>query len=238
MILDPAKTVREVAVALPQARHVFEKTKIDYCCGGDQLLGEACVKAGIDLQMLEQMLEAGPATTVANIDFQELTLAQLIMYILDIHHAYTRDEMERLEDLGEKTVHVHGGNHPELLSIRNLLQQLFVELKGHLFKEEQILFPFVIQLEESRSQNRPAPFTPFGTINNPIHIMRVDHDNAGDILREIRKLSRGYIVPEDACLSYQTFYKELEALEHDLHQHIHLENNILFPKAISLEGSL
>jgi regulator of cell morphogenesis and NO signaling len=124
------------------------------------------------------------------------------------------------------------------LSMRDLMQQLFAELKGHMFKEEQILFPFVIQLQESRSQHRPAPFAPFGTVNNPVRMMMFEHDHAGDILRELRKLSRGYRVPEDACASYRAFYEALEAFEQDLHQHIHLENNILFPKAIALEGNL
>jgi len=238
MFLDPAKTVREVAVSFPQATRVFEKTKIDYCCGGDQLLGDACAKAGIDLHTLAQMLEASvSAAKASSVDFQQLSLANLINYILDKHHVYTRDEMQRLEGLVEKVVHAHAANHPELLSMRDLLQQLFAELRGHMFKEEQILFPFVVQLEQSRLQNRPAPFAPFGTVSNPIRMMLVEHDNAGDLLRELRKLSRGYRVPEDACASYRTLYKALEAFEQDLHQHIHLENNILFPKAISLEGN-
>jgi regulator of cell morphogenesis and NO signaling len=237
MVLNPAKTVREVAVAFPQATRVFEKAKIDYCCGGDQLLGEACAKAGVDLQLLEQMLEASAATSISGLDFQQLTATQLIKHILDSHHVYTKDEMDRLEGLVEKVCSAHGANHSELLSMRYLLQELFAELKAHMFKEEQILFPFVIQLEESRSHNRPAPFAPFGTINNPIRMMRFEHDNAGDLLRELRKLSRGYRVPEDACISYKTFYEALEAFERDLHQHIHLENNILFPKAIGLEAN-
>src|SRR5215471_722603 len=204
MLLDPMKTVRELAVALPNATRVFEQTKIDYCCGGDQLLGDACAKAGIDLKVLERMLAAVAANAVSGLDCQQLTLAQLVRHILDTHHVYTRAEMERLEGLGERVVQAHGANHPELLSMRNLLQQLFVELKGHMFKEEQILFPFVIQLEESRRQNRTLPFAPFGTLNNPVRMMMFEHDNAGDILRELRKLSRGYRVPEDACASYRT----------------------------------
>jgi regulator of cell morphogenesis and NO signaling len=235
MVLDPGKTVREVAVTYPQATRVFEKTKIDYCCGGDQLLGDACAKAGVDLQLLEQMLAASVSTAVSSFDFQQLTLAQLIKYILDTHHVYTRDEMVRLEALIEKVVHAHGANHPELLAMRDPLQQLFTELKGHMYKEEQILFPFVIQLEESCRDNRPAPFAPFGTLNNPIRMMLLEHDNAGELLRELRKLSGSYRVPEDACPSYQSLYQGLEAFEQDLHQHIHLENNILFPRAVALE---
>ena len=236
MLLDPMKTVRELAVALPNATRVFEKTKIDYCCDGDQLLGAACAKAGVDLQTLEQMLEASSAPERATtVDFQKLTATELIQYILDKHHTYTADEMQRLEALVEKVVGAHSANHPEVLSMRSLLQQLFAELKNHMAKEEQILFPFVAQVEQSILQNRPAPFVPFGTVNNPIHMMMFEHDNAGEILRELRKLSSDYKAPGDACISYRTFYKALEAFEQDLHQHIHLENNILFPKAIALE---
>jgi regulator of cell morphogenesis and NO signaling len=239
MSLDPMKTVREAAVAIPNATRVFEKAKIDYCCGGDQLLGAACAKAGVDFQTLEKMLETGvgPASTGTD-DFQSLSLAELVQYILDKHHLYTRDEMQRLEALSEKVVSAHGSNHPELLGIRDLLQQMFAEMKGHMFKEEQILFPFIVELEQSVSQQRPVPFAPFGTVNNPIRMMMFDHDTAGDILRELRQLSSDYQTPEDACMSYQTFYKALEAFELDLHQHIHLENNLLFPKAVGLERGL
>jgi regulator of cell morphogenesis and NO signaling len=238
MLLDPTKTVRELAVAFPNATRVFEKTNIDYCCGGDQLLGAACAKAGVELQDLEQMLQTStdaPANTP--VDFQKLTLVDLITYILDKHHVYTKSEMERLEPLIAKVVAAHGENHPELLPIRDLLQQLFADLRPHMFKEEQILFPFIVELEQSVLQNRPAPFAPFGTVNNPIHMMMMEHDTVGDILRELRKLSGDYKPPADGCISYQTLYQALEVFEQDLHQHIHLENNILFPKAIALEAA-
>jgi regulator of cell morphogenesis and NO signaling len=233
------KSVREVAVALPNATRVFEKTKIDYCCGGDQLLGAACAKAGIDLQTLEQMLETSvePAPGAAA-DFQQQGVAELVQYILEKHHVYTKEEMERLEALSDKVVKAHGANHPELLSIRELLQQLCGELKGHMFKEEQILFPFVIALEQSALLSQRAPFAPFGTVNNPIRMMMVEHDYAGEILRELRKLSGEYKAPDDACISYKTFYQALEAFELDLHQHIHLENNLLFPRAAKLEAAV
>jgi regulator of cell morphogenesis and NO signaling len=239
MSLDPMKTVRELAITLPHATRVFEKTKIDYCCGGDQLLGSACARAGVDLQTLERMLETNiaPAAT-ENLNFPEMSAVELIQYILDKHHVYTRDEMDRLEALVEKVVAAHGVNHSELLSIRDLLQQLFAELKGHMFKEEQILFPYLVELEQCVWQKRPAPFAPFGTVNNPVRMMMFEHDYAGDVLREVRKLSRDYKTPDDACMSYQTFYEALEAFEKDLHQHIHLENNLLFPQAMKLEAAM
>ena len=237
MLLDPNKTVGELAVAIPKATRVFEKTKIDYCCGGEQLLGDACLKAGVDLRALEQMLEASAQPAAATtVNFQQMTLAELIQYILDKHHVYTNEEMSRLEALAAKVVGAHAANHPELLATRDLLVQLFAELKGHMFKEEQILFPFIVEFEQSVLQSRPTPSAPFGTVVNPIRMMTVEHDHAGDILRELRKVSGNYQAPDDACLSYQTFYQALEAFEQDLHQHIHLENNLLFPKAIALEA--
>src|SRR5215831_1994745 len=238
MLLDPMKTVREVALTLPNATRVFEKTKIDYCCGGEQLLGSACAKAGVDLQTLEKMLESSEPASVASADVQEMSAAELIQYILDKHHVYTHEEMDRLEALVEKVVAAHGANHSELLGIRDLLQQLCAELKGHMFKEEQILFPYVVELEQCVLQQRLTPFAPFGTVNNPVRMMMFEHDNAGDLLREMRSLSRDYKTPDDACMTYKTFYAALEAFEQDLHQHIHLENNLLFPKAIKLEAAM
>ena len=231
--------VREVALNLPQATRVLEKLKIDYCCGGDRHLGEACAAAGVELKTLEQLLEETDTyVPSATPDFQQLTLAELIVYIRDKHHTFTKNEMARLELLSANVVAAHGENHSELLSIRNLLRQLFDELTRHMFKEEQILFPFVVELEQSVLQQRPVPMPPFGTVNNPIHMMMMEHDAAGDFLRELRKLSSDYAVPPDACISYQTLYQALEAFEQDLHQHIHLENNILFPKAIALEAGV
>lgn len=235
---SPTRTVREVALELPQATRVFEKLKIDYCCGGDRPLAEACTNAGVDVENLNRLLAEAQVEEQTNgaIDFQKLTLAELITYILDKHHVYTREEMARLEVLVAKVISAHGGNHPELLTVGELLAQLFADLRPHMFKEEQILFPYVIELERSRMQERPAPFAPFGTVNNPIRMMMMEHDAAGEILRDLRKVSTEYQVPGDGCISYLTLYQALEAFEKDLHVHIHLENNILFPKAIAMEN--
>ena len=238
MDISTTTKVRDIALEIPQATRVLEKLKIDYCCGGEQPLGDACATAGVDfrnvLQMIDQLRESTESQN-GRTDLQTIPLADLIDYILDKHHIYTKDEMARLEPLADKVVGAHGANHSELLAIRDLLHQLFTDLKQHMFKEEQILFPFVIALERANEQNRPAPFAPFGTVNNPIRMMMMEHDTAGDILREMRTLSSDYKVPADACISFKTFYEAIEAFEQDLHQHIHLENNLLFPKAIELE---
>lgn len=175
--------------------------------------------------------------SVAKIDFQEASLTELLTHILDTHHVYVRREMARLEDLAPRVTTAHGATHPELLSVDDLARQLFSDLNPHMLKEEQILFPFIIELEKARLRKGPVPRPPFGNVNNPIRMMMLEHDAAGEILRELRKVTVDYKPPHDACLSYQTFYRALEEFEQDLHQHIHLENNILFPKAIALEAS-
>jgi regulator of cell morphogenesis and NO signaling len=233
--------VRDVALELPQSTRLFEKFKIDYCCGGDQPLNDACASAGLDVQnLLEliQQIQQAPVAENGTSNLQKATATELIVYILDKHHVFTKSEMARLEPLADKVVGAHGENHAELLGLRDLMRQLFADLRPHMFKEEQILFPFIIALDKARQENRPAPFPPFGTVNNPIRMMLMEHDTAGDLLREMRKLSSDYAVPADACISFKTFYEALEAFEQDLHQHIHLENNLLFPQAVALEMSL
>jgi regulator of cell morphogenesis and NO signaling len=235
------RTVREVALELPQATRVFEKLKIDYCCGGNVPLGQACSSAGVDIDDVMKMLEeAGQSEKQETeaMDFQHASLTQLIGYIHDKHHVYTKHEMTRLESLIWKVIGAHGKNHPELSTLADQFQRICADLKPHMFKEEQVLFPYIVELERSVVQEGSVPTAPFGTVNNPIHMMMMEHDAAGDLLRELRQTSSNYTVPADGCISYSTLYEALEAFELDLHQHIHLENNILFPRAIEMEKKL
>ena len=234
-------TVRDVAMELPQSTRLFEKLKIDYCCGGNQPLAQACASAGIDIDNVMKMLadvtqSASPDESA--LEFQNISLPQLIKHILDTHHVFTKSEMDRLQLLTDKVLAAHGGNHTELVHLNELLTRLCADLKPHMFKEEQILFPYIVALAEAANQNRPVPFAPFITVNYPIRTMMKEHDTAGQILREMRALTSDYKVPADACISYRTLYEALENLEKDLHQHIHLENNMLFPRALNLENSL
>ncbi len=169
------------------------------------------------------------------VHFQKLSLTELITHILEGHHVFTKSELDRLDALTEKVIGAHATNHPELLTVGDLFRQLSADLKAHMFKEEQILFPYMKAMELAASENQSRPFAPFGTVGNPIRVMTKEHDTAGDILRELRTVTSDYRVPSDACISYQTLYQALEEFEKDLHQHIHLENNILFPKAVKLE---
>jgi len=234
-------TVRDVAMQLPRATRLFEKLKIDYCCGGNRPLTEACALAGIDvddvLDMLAEVTEA-TAEDKGSLDFQNASLPELITHILGTHHVFTKSEMDRLQLLADKVLAAHGGNHPELIHLDELFTRLCADLKPHMFKEEQVLFPYIVAMAEPAEQNRAVALAPFGTVNNPIRMMMMEHDTAGQILRELRALTSDYKVPADACVSYQTLYQALENFEKDLHQHIHLENNILFPKALALENAL
>lgn len=240
-MINPSMTVREVAIQLPQSTRLFEKLKIDYCCGGNRLLTEACTSAGLEIKDVIGMLQAETETDTSGNgprDFQDASLTELALHILDTHHVFTKEEMTRLEALIKKVISAHGQNHPELHKVGALFDALCADLKPHMFKEEQVLFPHILGLDQSDAQHRPAPFAPFGTVNNPVRMMMMEHDNAGEILRELRSTTSDYKVPEDGCISYHTLYEALEAFERDLHQHIHLENNILFPRAIELEARM
>ncbi len=232
-------TVRDVAMELPQSTRLFEKLKIDYCCGGNKPLAEACASAGLDVDnviaLLAQTTQSNPNDDNAAA-FQNLSVTELITHILETHHVFTKSEMDRLQSLADKVLSAHGGNHPELIHLDELLTRLCADLKPHMFKEEQVLFPYIVAMANAVDQNRAAPFAPFGTVNNPIRMMMREHDTAGEILRELRAVTSDYKVPGDACISYQTLYQALEDFEKDLHQHIHLENNILFPKALEMEN--
>jgi len=237
-MINSQTTVREVALQLPQSTRVFETLKIDYCCGGNQPLAQACASAGIDVDNVMQMLAEVTQSTSPVLDFQNLPLTELITHILETHHVFTKSEMDRLQLLADKVLAAHGGNHPELVHLEELVTRLCADLKPHMFKEEQVLFPYILAMTEAAAQKRAVPFAPFGTVNNPVRMMMREHDTAGEILRELRGLTSDYTVPADACISYQTLYQALENFEKDLHQHIHLENNVLFPKALELENAL
>lgn len=237
MNLCAEKTVREYALEQPSATRVFEKLKIDYCCGGGRPLGEAARLAGVPLEEVGRLLDEAGGSGEVPAGLESGTLAGLIDYILDNHHAFTREEMERITALAEKVASKHGGRRPELLTVRALFRQLCEDLRPHMMKEELILFPYVRQLERAAASGLPAPRPPFGTVNNPVRVMMLEHDTAGDILRELRAAAADYVATEDACVSFRTFYQALAGFEQDLHQHIHLENNVLFPRAVELEGN-
>ncbi len=239
-MINSTMTVREVALAMPESTRLFETLKIDYCCGGNRPLNEACASIGVEVGEVMGMLEAVDQSARGDspTEFQKLRLTELIAHILDTHHVFTKQEMARLQLLTKKVISAHSENHPELNKVGELFDQLCADLEPHMFKEEQILFPYILALAVAGAANQAAPFAPFGTVNNPIRMMMMEHDIAGEILRELRNVTSDYSTPADGCISYRTLYEALAAFEKDLHQHIHLENNILFPRAIELEMQL
>jgi regulator of cell morphogenesis and NO signaling len=234
MSMMAEKTVRELALENPGAPRVFEALGIDYCCGGELSLGQACARARVSLERVAHSLETAEAAPPER-DWRAEPLFELIAHIKQTHHRYTREEIKRLGQLFDKVCAVHGTNHPELLDLRETFEALAGELTLHMMKEEAVLFPYIERMEESVIAQEPVLPPPFGAVRNPIRMMMHEHDSAGTALRDMRATSRGYAAPPDACLSYQTLYKALAAFEADLHQHIHLENNILFPRAVAME---
>ena len=238
MTVTTEKTVREFALENPTATRVFEKLGIDYCCGGNRTLKETCRAANLDINQVLDSLESaehGVQAAQKKRNWQTEPLADLIAHIKNTHHKYTREEIARLGPLFDKVCSVHGKNHQELLQIHEIFQGLAQELATHMMKEEIVLFPYIVRMEEATIENKPAVPAPFGTVQNPVSMMEHEHDSAGNALRAMRKESNGYAVPAGGCVSYQTLYNALEAFETDLHEHIHLENNILFPRAIAME---
>ncbi len=235
MPITASKTVRELAVEVPNATRVFEKMGIDYCCGGHKSLEEACAGAKRPLdevvRALEQGSNGGSAAPAAARDWKTAPLGELVDHIVDKHHAYVKSEVPRLQALIAKVVGVHGEHHPELKQVQVAFSELGNELTSHMMKEEQILFPYV---KEMAAGDGCGPSC-FGTVQNPIRAMMMEHDMAGEKLREMRQATDSYTLPQDACFSYGTLFNALLEFEADLHQHIHLENNILFPRAIELE---
>lgn len=239
MNLDATRTVRELAVEIPNATRTFEKLGIDYCCGGGKSLRDACTQAHVSLDDALRALEQGSSSwqeaQSPAPNFSAGSLADLIEHILNKHHGFVRQELPRIQQLLKKVTAVHGGNHAELGKIYGIFQGVAAELESHMMKEEQILFPYIVTLEKAASSGRPLPRPPFGSVSNPVHMMELEHDSAGAALKEISDLSGNYTAPDDACFSYKTVYSALKEFEADLHQHVHLENNILFPRAIELE---
>lgn len=238
MTVMTEKTVRELAVENPAATRVFEQLGIDYCCGGNQSLKQACDRAHLSFDQVADSLEVAVETSRASRevkDWQQESLSDLTAHIRNTHHKYTRDEIVRLKALLHKVRSVHGKNHPELLDIEATFYGLAQELTTHMMKEEMVLFPYIGRMEEAVLQREPVIPGPFGTVQNPVTMMEHEHDSAGQALRALRAASGNYTAPADGCVSYQTLYKALAEFETDLHQHIHLENNILFPRAIAME---
>jgi regulator of cell morphogenesis and NO signaling len=235
MNINVATTVRDLAVTVPGATRVFEQLGIDYCCGGNRTLADACTKAKVSLEdVMASLAQAERQPDEVSI-WTTAAMTTLIQHIVETHHTFTKQELPRLEKLLHKVCAVHGEQHPELLQLKTAFLSLKEELEPHLLKEEQVLFPYITKLEAALTNHAPLPLSCFGTVQNPVRMMTLEHEAAGELLQEMRAVTHEYAVPAEACMSYQTLYQALAEFEADLHQHIHLENNLLFPQAMQAE---
>ena len=228
--------VGDLAAANPNATRVLEQAGVDYCCGGHESLHDACMHAGVSEEEILKRLRENQAT-VAESDRSWLSapLAELTEHIRGKHHRYVREAIRRIQPLAAKVKGRHGANHAELAGIEELFAQVAREMSAHMQKEEMILFPYIEGIERAANGQESIEKPFFQTVRNPVHAMMQEHDAAAAVVRQIREKSSGYQTPADACMSYQALYRELQEFETDLHQHVHLENNILFPRAVELE---
>jgi regulator of cell morphogenesis and NO signaling len=236
---DLSQTVREIAIEHPTTVRVFESLGIDYCCGGKRTLRDACERAGVSVERALDLLAAVKEDSTADTsNWGGASAQELIRHIVGRHHNYVRSETPRLMSMFEKVVSRHGQAHPELASIRDLFKALTEELSVHMHKEENVLFPYFEQMESAVARGAAPPPAVFGSVDMPISRMLADHDDAGELLAKIRTLSMEYQAPDSACPTYRALYHGLEEFESDLHHHVHLENNILFPRALHMEQGI
>jgi regulator of cell morphogenesis and NO signaling len=232
-------TLRSIALEQPATIRIFERYNLDYCCGGNRPLAEACAQKGIDAEaVLTALNEATANVETAAQDFTQATSTELIRHIVSTHHAYVRSELPRLLPMAERCATKHGPAHPEILRVDQLLCVLADELTFHLNKEERILFPYIEALELNSKGQGPVPHACFATVESPIQAMVNEHEAAGALLEEMRAATTGFTPPAGTCPTLAGLYHGLEAFERDLHRHVHLENNLLFPHAIALEKAV
>lgn len=220
--------VGEIVAMLPKASDVFKKYKIDFCCSGDRSLKEAADKRGVAIEELMNQLQDLYAQTDEKTEKNWLTASypELIDHIINKHHRYLLEELPNLSPYVTKVMRVHGGNHPHLIKVHQLFNELKTELEQHLWKEESEAFPLIIQYDQQPTSENEQK------MKNIVGELTKEHDKTGDIIKEIRRITNDYTLPNGACRTYQLVYNRLEALESDLFEHIHLENNVLFPRIL------
>jgi regulator of cell morphogenesis and NO signaling len=231
--------VKDIALSSPAARQVLEDAGLDYCCGGGKSLHEACRQADTSAEeILNRLQENSKNTGSDDASWMTTSLSDLTRHIQEKHHRYVREAIHRLQTLLEKVSARHGKNHAEVAEIGRRFIEVGKEMVMHMQKEEQILFPYIDALERAANAHGSVEPPFFQTVKNPIEAMMKEHDAAGELLKQIRSLAAEYTPPADACTSFKALYEGLKEFEADLHQHVHLENNILFPRAVDIEASV
>lgn len=236
------KTIGEMVAENYRSAAVFKKHEIDFCCNGNRSIEQACHNNAASIDAVKNDLRlvkesSGNKEAVVN-DFASWPLDLLVSYIEKKHHRYVTKQVPVLKEYLDKLCKVHGGKHPELIEINLLFSGCAAELSSHMKKEEQVLFPFIMKMVMAKEENAGRFSAPFGSVQNPISMMMKEHDTEGKRFRKIKELSENYMPPPDACNTYRVTYALLQEFEDDLHLHIHLENNILFPKSVEMEATL
>lgn len=221
-----------------RAAAIFETYGLDFCCRGRQSLAEACRARGVAPEGVLAELAGLDDAAAAEPPFASYELDELVAHIVSTHHAYVKRTLPTLDAYLQKLVAVHGERHPELTTVRERFAQVSRELTLHMAKEEEILFPYIVALARAGRHEQHMPPNMFGTVQHPIRMLEAEHESAGHQTELIRVLTSGYTVPDDGCTTYRVAFDELSAFERDLHRHVHLENNILFPRAVDLEAGL
>ena len=229
-------TLADIVKSDFRAARVFENYNLDFCCKGNRALSDACSEKRLDADAI--LNEVNTVLTDAPLDksADDWEIDELANHILNTHHVYTKKMLPIIFAHSQKVSEVHGKNHPEVVEIAEIFSRVHDELNSHMMKEEKMLFPFILSMAEAEKNNTQSAAPPFGSVSGPISVMEREHVEAGDGFFRIRELSSNYTAPEDACSTYKVLYQELNEFENDLHRHIHLENNILFPRAIELES--
>jgi regulator of cell morphogenesis and NO signaling len=237
---ENTETIGDIVAKDYRKAQVFKNLGIDFCCGGKKTIAEVCEKKGIDPAEVERQLATveGEAATSSENDFQNWDLGFLSDYIINTHHRYVRENTRFILEMAQKVARVHGDRHPELITVAQLFERIGNDLTLHMVKEEKLLFPFIKELAQVYNSGALLPSANFGKISEPIQVMDSEHEQVGGDFETIRTITNNYQLPADACSSYTILFKKLEEYENDLHRHVHLESNILFPKAIKLEKEL
>lgn len=234
MMITVETTVGELVATDYRAAAVLNRFGIDFCCGGKRTLADACDARKLDVSAVLDEVHAACTTAADTPRFNQWEPQTLVAYIVGNHHTYVRRAAPMLSAYLRKLAATHGERHPELIDVEQLWSAVAAEMSSHMAKEEQVLFPYIVELADAAPRGEAVPTPPFGSIEFPIRMMEEEHDSAGSLLSQIRDLTRGFTPPDDACTTYRVCFQELEAFEQDLHVHVHLENNILFPKAKAL----
>ncbi|MBU2494270.1 MAG: iron-sulfur cluster repair di-iron protein [Bacteroidetes bacterium] len=237
--INDSTIVKEIVANNFQTAKVFEKYGIDFCCKGNRPLTKAAEERKINIsELIGELVSVSKNNKEKSERYDEWDLVFLSNYIVNNHHAYVREAIPRIQEHLEKVENRHGKTHTHMIDVNKLFRQISDEMISHMHKEEKVLFPIVKYLHDCKTFNEKPKTGGYGTIKNPINAMENEHIGAGGIMESIRELTDNYTLPEDACTTFTLTNKELEEFEQDLHKHVHLENNILFPKAINLEEEL